>query len=136
MLYHHHSFMDVQDVLLDSLTVLLDLIKRPNHAVIVMDVAKCVIHANQKFSHGDISSLWQPACPFAWVALQTCEDVGSHAGLIILVQPALYIKPPQLLGNICIRISGLEYWHPCRGKVLFILPPSPSMPASHGLTCS
>ena len=40
-------------------------------------------------AHRDISPLRQWVCPFAWVALQTHEDVGSHAGLIILVQPTL-----------------------------------------------
>ena len=81
-------------------------------------------------------------CPYPWVAsVPTCWDniadsrrCGDHAGLVILVQPPLHVKPPQSVSHICIWVHGLKYRHiqVCNSKMLFAsMPPLPMLANWH-----
>ena len=48
----------------------------------------------------------------------------NHAGLIVLVQPSLHVKPPQCVGHVRIGICRFEDRHVqmCGSETLFISP--------------
>ena len=105
--YHHDSVMYAEHVLLHSLVLpLLDLIQSPYHGIIVTLVTECLLHVHQQVPHGDILTLIQHASPFAGVPMETGENVGAHAGLIILLEKGIHIEAPE-----CVR-----HLHPWIGR--------------------
>ena len=65
--------------------------------------------------------------PPAGVSPQAIVDMWHHTLLLVLVQPALNIKPPQGKGDICIWVPRLENRHiqACRCQLLLSIPLSP-----------
>ena len=140
--YHHDHIMYVEHVLLYSLILpLLDLIQSPYHGIIVALVTECLLHVHQQVPHGDILALIQHMGPFAGVTPETGEDVGVHAGLIILLEEGIHIKEPEHVHHLGSWIGQLKDRHiQYHGHQLFPLPtPSvapASMPVAHSLTHS
>ena len=111
MAYHCDCLMYAEHVLLHSLIVsLLDLIQSPYHGIIVALVTECLLHVHQQVPHGDILALIQRAGPFGRVPMETGEDVGAHAGLIILLEEGIHIKCQSMYitsapGSVDLKIS-------------------------------
>ena len=140
--YHHNHVMYAEHVLLHSLILpLLDLIQSPYHGIIVALVTECLLHVHQQVPHGDILPLIQCEGPFAGVPTETGEDVGAHAGLIILLKEGVHIKAPERVCHLGPWISQLKDQHiqSC-GCQPFPLPTPSATPApmlvACNLTCS
>ena len=140
--YHCDHLMYAEHVLLYSFIVpLLDLIQSPYHGIIVTLFTECLLHVHQQVPQRDIFTLVQHADPLAGIPTETGEDVGAHAGLIILLEKGIYIKAPECVHHLSPWISRLKDWHiqSC-GHQSFPLPtpsaaPAP-MPVACSLTCS
>ena len=134
--------MYAEHVLLHSLVLpLLHLIQSPYHGIIVTFVTECLLHVHQQVPHGGILALIQRAGPFAGVPMETGEDVGVHAGLIILLEKGIHIDAPERVHHLGPWISRLKDWHiQSHGHQLFSLhtpsvAPAP-IPVAYSLTCS
>ena len=119
----------------------LDLIQSPNHGIVVALVTECLLHVHQQVPHRDILALIQHASPFAGVPMETGEDVGVHAGLIILLEEGVHIEAPECVCHLGPWIGQLKDRHiQSRGCQPFLLPtpsvtPAP-MPVARSLTHS
>ena len=49
--------------------------------------------------------------PLARISPQAIVDVGHHTLFLVLVQPALNIKPSQGIGDVCVWVSRLNDQH-------------------------
>ena len=132
----------IQSMYSSSLVLpLLDLIQSPYHGIIVTLVTECLLHVHQQVPHGDILAFIQHAGPFAGVPTDTGEDVGAHAGLIILLKEGVHIEVPECVHHLGPWISRLKDQHiQSYGCQPFPLPtpsaaPAP-MPVAHSLTHS
>ena len=139
LVYHCNHLMYAKHILLHHLVIpLLDLIQSPYHGIIVALVAKCPLHVRQQVQHRDVLALVQHVEPFAWVPMETGEDVGVHTSLIILLEKGIYIEVPEHVCHLCPWIGRLKNWHiqSC-GHQPFPLPtPSAPTPVACSLTCS
>ena len=110
--YHHNHLVYAKHILLHHLIVpLLDLIQSPYHGIIVALFAECPLHVHQQVLHRDVLALIQHTGPFAWVPMETGEDVGAHTSLIILLEKGIYIKVPECVCHLRPWISRLKDQH-------------------------
>ena len=140
--YYCNHLVYAKHVLLHHLVIpLLDLIESPYHGIIITLVAECPLHVHQQVPHGDVLALVQHLGPFAWVPMETGEDVGAHASFIILLEEGIYIEAPERVCHLCPWIGLLKDWHvqSCRCQPFPLPTPSVAfapMLASCSLTCS
>ena len=140
--YYRNCLMYAKHILLHRLIIpLLDLIQSPYHGIIVTLVAKCPLHVHQQVPHRDVFPLVQHAGPFTWVPMETCEDVGAHTSLIILLKKGIYIEAPERVCHFCPWIGQLKDRHiqSCRCQPFPLPTPSAAsapMPAARSLTRS
>ena len=110
--YHGNHPVYVEHILFHCLIVpLLDLIQSPYHGIIVMFVAKCLLHVHQQVPHRDVFTLIQRAGPFAQVLTETGKDVGAHTSLIILLKEGIYIEAPEHVRHLWPWIGQLKDQH-------------------------
>ena len=140
--YHCNCLVYVKHVLLHRLVIpLLDLIQSPYHGIIIALVAKCPLHVHRQVPHRDVLTLVQHVVSFAWVPMETGEDVGVHTSLIVLLEKGIYIEAPERVCHLPPQIVQLKDWHiQSRGHQPFPLPTpsaaSAPMPVVCNLTCS
>ena len=140
--YHCNHLMYAKHILLHCLVIpLLDLIQSPYHGIIITLVAECPFHVHQQVPHRDVLALIQCVGPFAWVPMETGEDVGAHTSLIILLEKGIYIKVPEHVCHLRPWIGRLKDWHiqSCGHQPYPLATPSAAstpMPAAHSLTHS
>ena len=140
--YHRDHIVYAENVLLHSLILpLLDLIQSPYHGIIVTLVTKCLLHVHQQVLHRDILALIQRVGPFSRVPTETGENVGVHAGLIILLEKGIHIKVPECVHHLHPWIGQHENRHIQSHRHQLLLLPTPSaapapMLVAHGLTHS
>ena len=136
--YHHDCLMYVEHVLLHSLVIpLLDLIQSPYHGIIVMLITEGLLDVHQQVPHRDIFALVKLASPFAGVPMETGEDVGVHASLIILLEEGIHIEAPEHVCHLGPWISRLKDRHiQSRRSQPFPLPAPSVAPAPMPVACS
>ena len=135
---HHDGVMYAEHVLLYSFVLLLlNLIQCPYHGIIVVFVAKHLLHVHQQVLHRDILAFIQGAGPFTRIPMETGKIMRVHAYLIILLKEGIHIELPECVHHFCSWISQLEDRHiqSCRSQPLFLPTPS-AAPASMLMTCS
>ena len=94
--------MYVEHVLLHSLVIpLLDLIQSPYHGTIVVLITEGLLDVHQQVPHRNIFALIKHVSSFVGVPMETGEDVGAHASLIILLEEGIHIEAPE-----CVRHLG------------------------------
>ena len=99
--YHCNHLMYVKHILLYHLVIpLLDLIQSPYHGIMVALVAECFLHMHQQVLHRDVLALVQGVSPFAWVPMETGENVGAHTSFIILLEKGIYIEAPECVCHL------------------------------------
>ena len=139
--YHGDRLMNAEHVLLHCLIIpLLNLIQSPYHGIIIVLVAKCLLHVHQQVPHRDVLALIQCVGPFVWVPMEAGEDVGVHISLIILLEEGIYIKAPERVHHLHPWISRFKDQHiqSCRCQPFPLPTPSVAsvpMPVAHSLTC-
>ena len=102
---NHCYGMYVEHVLLHSfILLLLNLIHCPYHGIVVMFVAKHLLHVHQHVLHRDILALIQGVGPFTRVPAETSKEMRVHTGLIILLKEGIHIKP-LLLDLLTLRLA-------------------------------